>query len=58
MSRTAIIFIEFRENSSKPWELFCPLMKKSYQDYQNGYICKHILATCMEIIEPHKAPNT
>ena len=25
------------------------------QDYQNGYICKHILATCMEVIEPHKA---
>lgn len=37
MSRTAIIFIEFRENSSKPWELFCPLMKKSHQEYQNGY---------------------
>lgn len=37
MSRTAIIFIEFRENSSKPWELFCPLMKKSHQKYQNGY---------------------
>lgn len=26
-------------------------------DYKNGYICKHIMATSMELIEPH-APNT
>lgn len=25
------------------------------QDYESGNICKHILATCMEVIEPHCA---
>ncbi len=27
------------------------------EDYKNGYICKHILATSMEIIQPHQ-PST
>ena len=25
------------------------------EDYKNGNICKHIIATSMEIIEPHYA---
>jgi len=24
-------------------------------DYAKGHICKHILATCMEVIDPHSA---
>ena len=27
------------------------------EDFQKGYICKHILATSMEVIKPHK-PST
>lgn len=29
--------------------------KCTCQDYRNGYLCKHIIATSMEVIEPHYA---
>ena len=42
------VILEINGNMVKEYYCDC-------QDYQNGYICKHILATCMEVIEPHKA---
>ncbi len=42
------VYLELNENNLKKSTCTCA-------DYDNGNFCKHILATCMEVIDPHNA---
>lgn len=45
---TYIVNLKLHNNTLEKYSCTCP-------DYEKGNLCKHILATCMETIEPHFA---